>query len=510
MNFDFLKDLCGLGDIYEDCTNAEKLAISMPVQSLFTSRRSAEQLAKFIYMTAHKEEMEGLTFMDILSDDTFRRFIRNRDVMDAFHYIRKNGNRAVHGESQESSEQAIDVLQDLHFVVGETACILGLINDYPQFDANVKEYPDGKLETEEDINKKAMQMFQEYANQYNAEKERENYYSPSDEELYEYMIEGIVDMHEYLSFDHKPKHVEAVEFILGYIELLCRLALERHPELADELDLLDPVTVDIKVLIDGEKEYTLDFMDVLLLKEKEIKNELVNANSFVIDIRSKGNLREIYYDDIDEKWKHGMLQKDKLWDGSGMLDKLESFKRRERFSYYKLQYVPNSGNITAAAIINGKSKELQDLFSEEIMAHPEMELDCDGFRIYVNGEKPLPEYPELYKELKAIVRNNVYEPQLQFCEEAWDPDDLDYEEDCIIPFVQIKGSTVRSYQTFLDELNHALETWKDEVELWVPEPNLEDPLVNTSANILFNIDEMALAIVDINNGKLCLSGTVFN
>ena len=49
MNFDFLKDLRGLGYIYENCSNAEKLAINMPVQSVFTSRKSAELLAKFIY-----------------------------------------------------------------------------------------------------------------------------------------------------------------------------------------------------------------------------------------------------------------------------------------------------------------------------------------------------------------------------------------------------------------------------------------------------------------------------
>ena len=508
MNFDFLKGLCGLDDIYEDCTNAEKLAVSMPVQSLFTSRRSAENLARFIYMTAHKEKMEGLSFMDILSDDTFRKFIRNREVMDAFHYIRKNGNRAVHGERQESSEQALDVLQDLHFVVGEAACILGLIKDYPQFDSDVKEYSDVVIVTEEDINKKAMEMFLEYTSRYDAEKEREKYYSPSDDEFHEYLIEGVVDMHEYLSFDHKPRLVAITDFILNYINKLSQLALDRHPDLADEIDLLDPVTVDIRIVINEEKEYDLDFADVLIFKEEKIKEELLNANSFTIDIHCSGNLREIYYDDIDEKWKHGMLRKDKLWDGSGMLDKLESFKRREKFSYYKIQYFPNSGNVTAAAIINGKSKDIQDILTDEILSLPNLELNCDGLKIYVDGEKPLSEYPELQNRVHKIVRNNVYEDQLTYCEEAWDPDDLNYEEDCIIPFVQIKGNTVAAYQAFLDELNNCLEPWKDEFEYFLLEPNFEDPTVNTSANILYNLDKLALATIEIIDGKLGLVGTV--
>ena len=48
MNFDFLKDFSELSYIYENCNNAEKLAVNMPVQSVFTSRKSAELLARFI------------------------------------------------------------------------------------------------------------------------------------------------------------------------------------------------------------------------------------------------------------------------------------------------------------------------------------------------------------------------------------------------------------------------------------------------------------------------------
>lgn len=90
MNFEFLRNLRGLGYIYENCTNAEKLVSSMPVQSVFTSRKSAELLAKFIYMAAHNQEMEDLSFADILADPTVRGFVHNRDIMDAFHYIRKS------------------------------------------------------------------------------------------------------------------------------------------------------------------------------------------------------------------------------------------------------------------------------------------------------------------------------------------------------------------------------------------------------------------------------------
>ena len=88
------------------------------------SRKSAELLARFIYLASHSQQMEELTFAEILRDVTVKRFVHNWDVMDAFHYIRKSGNKAVHGDDDELPEDAIDVLHDLHFVAGETACML--------------------------------------------------------------------------------------------------------------------------------------------------------------------------------------------------------------------------------------------------------------------------------------------------------------------------------------------------------------------------------------------------
>jgi hypothetical protein len=61
--------------VYENCSNAEKLVMTMSVQSLMTSRKSAELIAKFIYLTAHDQEMAGHSFADILSDMKVREFI---------------------------------------------------------------------------------------------------------------------------------------------------------------------------------------------------------------------------------------------------------------------------------------------------------------------------------------------------------------------------------------------------------------------------------------------------
>lgn len=127
--------------------------------------------------TAHNEALEGLTFADILSDPMACRLINNRKVMNAFHHIRKGGNRAVHGDEQESPDEAVAILHDLHFVTGETARILGLLDHYPSFESNIVNYPEAQYIDEKDIEEKARSMFLDYVAEYNAQLESENFYN---------------------------------------------------------------------------------------------------------------------------------------------------------------------------------------------------------------------------------------------------------------------------------------------------------------------------------------------
>ena len=113
MNFDFLRELKGLKTVYTSCRDAEELVIAKPYLSMTASRKSAELLAKFIYLAAHADKMEGLTFADILADPKVKSFVHDRDIMDAFHFIRKSGNKAVHGEEEISTDNALAVLQNL-------------------------------------------------------------------------------------------------------------------------------------------------------------------------------------------------------------------------------------------------------------------------------------------------------------------------------------------------------------------------------------------------------------
>lgn len=504
MNFDFLKDIKSLAFVYRNCNNAEELANTYPDSSLVASRRGAEALARMIYLAAHKEEMEHMTFDSVLKDQAVRRFIHNRDVMDAFYNIKQKGNKGAHVSEEEelTSEDAIEVLWDLHYVAGETALRMNLVDAYPEFDDNIGNFPNAKVLEEENIEEKVMEMFLEYAQQYNAEMERANYYIPNDEEFWKYVAEGHVDLHERLIFDAKPKTAAMVEYLQQYLLNLYILSVERSPEIAEAKGFSGAVTLNIKIYLDGH-EYTSDDLEDYI---NTLNNRLPNANSIIVDNRCKGKLREIYYDE-DGEYFGPQLRKDRIWNGYGMLDKLESFKRQESFSYSMIQFLPDSGNVGAAAIINGKSKGIRDLMDERLLDNKEMVLDCDGFTIMVVGNKKLIECPELFEELKTIVRDNIYEESLEYCEDVWDPNSEDYIENCIIPFTQIKHFTVGEYETFLNKLNKCLEPWEDVLSFYVDEPNLYESIKNDSSNILYDLDNMVIGVVEVVDGKLHIVGT---
>ena len=71
MNFEFLKGLCGLGCVYKNCSNAEKLAVTMPVQSMFTARKSAEQLAKVNCLIMNREDVREEIIPRLLDIDSY-------------------------------------------------------------------------------------------------------------------------------------------------------------------------------------------------------------------------------------------------------------------------------------------------------------------------------------------------------------------------------------------------------------------------------------------------------
>lgn len=456
MNFDFLKDLRGLSYVYENCCNAEKLAMTMPMQSVFTSRKSAELLAKFIYMAAHNQEMGELSFAGILSDRTVRRFIDSRDVVDAFYYIKNSGNTAAHAEVHETPEDAVAVLQDLHYVAGETACMLGLIDDYPFFEDKIETFPEARFVDEKDIDKKAREMFASYVEEFNAQQARAHYIEQNDYDLITYSLEGNVEMHEYLEFKHKPKQYELIEYLQNYLITLLRLSIQRSPENVQELEASYPVTFDAKIII-GDQTFSSQNIESFIAA---ICEELPKVNEFIIDCSCNGAVRE-YFDDTDENGNErcNMILKDAVWTGAGMLDTLEQYKRRNSFEYKLAIFYPDSGNFKYEKICNGKEIDVLSAGTEEIT-----DLVCDeewwSYALDLWAEFDFDKYHDELMNLQRIVKESLPESEVPYCEQAWNDGDLHL----LCWSIQWNCKCLREVQDFLDKINTILLPIKDEID----------------------------------------------
>lgn len=451
MNFDFLRDLRGLSDVFNPCKDAEELVKTKPYLSITASRKSAELLAKFIYLAAHSEEMEGLTFADILSDAAVRNYIHDKTVMDAFHYIRKSGNKAVHGDDRASSDDAIAVLRNLHYVAGETACEFGLINQYPDFEPNISEYPNASFQEIPDINEKAKEMFLAYVGEFHAQMDRDQY----EQSTFDYAIEGIFDMHEYIEFEQKPKLDSTIAYLQDYFCHLSMLAMERSAENAP--DLWDPVKLKTVLTINGEQRYSSDnpeeFVDGLM-------NMLPSADRFVIDSYCEGNLRQ-YLDVTDSEGKEPLnqIRKDALWNGAGMLDKLQSLKRREKFIYKLAVFYPNSGELKHEKIDNGREVDVLRSGSTNIIhAKFAQEWWCWSLNLVVRFD--FDAHPDILEQLHETVKKHIPKSEVGYCEETWE----DGEPGILASGIQWITQNLCEIQTFLDEINRIIMPIKDECD----------------------------------------------
>lgn len=455
MNFDFLKNLSGLGILYENCTNAEKLALTMPVQSVFTSRKSAEQLAKFIYLTSHKQKIDSMPFVDILNDQTVRDFIHDRSIMNAFHSIRKSGNRAVHEDARETVEEAIEVLEDLHYITGEIACILGLIDDYPAFNDKIDSFPEAVYSDDKRIEEKATEMFLKYAEKYDAQVERDHYYQNKlDDLIDEYdsmrshfiLIPGDVDLNEVLEFKQKPKFPSTIKAIQAYFGFLGIRALKNlRGELKGEHGELEnrKLTYSCKLIIYGEDGYTTDDLSKFVYG---ILHDLPFAEGFKIIS---------YY--------HGPSVAP--WFGSNSKERKVEFNleiseigQQEDLKYSFYEFLYNHGAADYGKFEHRYWIDLEKQFSNDIIKKEyTKELFC--WNVDLGVEFDYEKYPEILSQLRKCVKKHVPEDEYQYCDPAWEDDPQQ-----LIVGVSWHTNSLRTVQAFLDEVNAIIEPIKDECD----------------------------------------------
>jgi len=131
MNFDYLKEFPNLRKLTNFCNDAEQLVYSRPYLSGMSARQALEYLVKLVY-AAKVAPTDGLTMFDMLDDQRFIDWLGDSYVLNTIHYVRKMGNAAAHQGDLTSSE-ALSVLENLHFLVGEIMILFGVVEDYPEY-----------------------------------------------------------------------------------------------------------------------------------------------------------------------------------------------------------------------------------------------------------------------------------------------------------------------------------------------------------------------------------------
>ena len=131
MNFDFLKPFSDLRKLYEYCEEAEEFALSKPNISAASARKAMEFIVKMIYASVVREDY-GFTLFEMVTDARFVGYVDDSTLINSIHYIRKMGNVAVH-DGALNKDDALKILEELHFLVGEFCILIGLVKDYPDF-----------------------------------------------------------------------------------------------------------------------------------------------------------------------------------------------------------------------------------------------------------------------------------------------------------------------------------------------------------------------------------------
>ncbi len=151
MNFDYLKNIDTLKELYVFCKDAESFVLSRPDISAGQARKALEYLVKLVYQLRNDSVPQRSSLFELVSSEDFTNFINDASMLNALHYIRKVGNIAIHND-EISQKEALLSLKQLHIFTGELLVKLDLIKSFKLFDeALLVKATESKL-TNQDVN----------------------------------------------------------------------------------------------------------------------------------------------------------------------------------------------------------------------------------------------------------------------------------------------------------------------------------------------------------------------
>lgn len=135
-NFDYLKDIDALKDLYHFCRTAEESQQSDNDVCALNCRRGLEWVVKTIYTLKGIEVDKKDSLYELMTGEPFVGFVDDDRIMMAAHYIRKVGNTSAHSGGV-SNKESYFCLLNLYNVVGAILLKLRVLETLAPFDKNL-------------------------------------------------------------------------------------------------------------------------------------------------------------------------------------------------------------------------------------------------------------------------------------------------------------------------------------------------------------------------------------
>ena len=132
-NFDYLKDITELRDLYSYCAAAEATQKTDHDACALNCRRALEWMVRTIYTLKHLRIPERANLLELMSGEPFIQFIDDDRLLMAAHYIRKVGNLSAHAGGVKGG-QAYFSLLNLYNFIGGVLLKLGVLEFLAPFD----------------------------------------------------------------------------------------------------------------------------------------------------------------------------------------------------------------------------------------------------------------------------------------------------------------------------------------------------------------------------------------
>jgi type I restriction enzyme R subunit len=133
-NFDYLKDIEPLKDLYGFCSAAEDSQQTNHDICALNCRRALEWIVKTIYTLKHIDVDKRTSLLELTNGEPFTQFVGDDDrMMMAVHYVRKIGNKAAHDGGVKKTESFFSLL-NIYNVVGGILLKLRVLQKLAPFD----------------------------------------------------------------------------------------------------------------------------------------------------------------------------------------------------------------------------------------------------------------------------------------------------------------------------------------------------------------------------------------